>query len=215
MKNWLLSLSVLVFPLLFCSCSDEFLEDVIDVVSGNAETTIEGEGDDEYTSSIVMFNESGTSPCAIGLSTTIDIDDLMNMGDVSSVPFPFMCYRVVGNNLSSGDHFTVNNVLTEEDLVDFDYESLLNGKFANNHIVGVAVDTTKFYVMSTGTINLSKVTKTKVLGSFSGKAYVINLNASPMLSEELVDFSGEFKSRAIPMMGWLLNLQEEALADNK
>ena len=215
MKKIFLVVALFASAALFCSCGDNLLQGMFELVSGNATSTVGGEGSEEYTSSIVMLDEDAPTPFAIGLAMSMEVDDLLNIGSVDDLKFPFMAYRLVGRTLSSGDKLTVNNYLTNEDLVDFDYKCLLNGKFADNHVVGIAVSPTKFYVMSTGTIKLSKVTKTKIVGSYSGRAYVIDTEATPMLSEEQVDMSGEFKSRVTPMMGWLKNLQEDALAEAK
>ena len=62
--------------------------------------------------------------------------------------------------------------------------------------------------MSTGNIHLKKVNHNKVVGDFSGSAYVIDIEAEPKLSEEQVSFSGDFKSRVIPVMDWLVRLQD-------
>lgn len=215
MKKIFATLAILSSVVLFSSCTDDFMQEVFDLVSGNATTTItdnDSSNTDEYTSSIVMFNKKESNPYAIGLSTSIDINELMNMDDVDDLEFPFLCYRFTGN-LRSGQTLSVNNVLTNEDVEDFDYHWLLNGKFSTNHVVGIAVSASKFYIMSNGTINLNKVTKNKVTGTFSGSAYVLDLNAAPKLSDEQVSISGNFKSRVTPMMGWLEKLQEEAEAE--
>ena len=116
---------------------------------------------------------------------------------------------MIGDNLESRATLSVNNVLTNEDLDNFDYRSLLNGQFANSQVIGYAVSPTKFYVMKSGSIHLTKVNKNKVVGSFEGKAYFINTEATPMLSENVVDISGSFKSRVVPMLKWLQELQEQ------
>jgi hypothetical protein len=215
MKKLFLAVALFVGATVFCSCGDNFLQDMFELVSGNATTTIEGEGTSEYTSSIAMYDEDAPKPFLIGLAMSMDVNDLLSIGSADDLKFPFMAYRLVGRTFSSGDKFSVNNYLTEEDLVDFDYKCLLNGKFAGNHVVGIAVSPTKFYIMSTGTIKLTKVTKNKITGTYSGRAYMIDTEATPMLSAEQVDISGEFKSRVTPMMGWLKNLQDQALAEAK
>ena len=215
MKKIFLAVALFVGATVFCSCGDNFLQGMFELVSGNATSSVGGGATEEYTSSIVMLDEDAPSPFAIGMAMSMDVNDLLSLGSVEDLEFPFMAYRLVGRTFSSGDKITVNNYLTEADLVDFDYKCLLNGKFAGNHVVGIAVSPTKFYVMSTGSIKLTKVTKTKSVGSYSGRAYVIDLDATPMLAEEQVDMSGEFKSRVTPMMGWLKNLQDQALAEAK
>ena len=215
MKKIITVLVTFASVILFSSCTDDIMQEVFDLVSGNATTTItdnDSSDTDEYTSSIVMFNKKESNPYAIGLSSSIDINELMNIDDADDLKFPFMCYRFTGN-LRSGQTLTVNNILTNEDVEDFDYHWLLNGKFSANHVVGIAVSASKFYIMSNGTINLNKVTKNKVTGSFSGSAYVLDLDATPKLSDEQVSISGNFKSRVTPMMGWMEKLQEEAAAE--
>lgn len=212
MKKIFATLAILASVVLFSSCTDDFMEEIFDLVSGNATTTVtdnDSSDTDEYTSSIVMFNKKESNPYAIGLSMSIDINDLMNLKDADDIKFPFLCYRFTGN-IRSNQTLKVNNILTNEDVEDFDYHWLLNGKFSTNHIVGIAVSDTKFYIMSKGNVSLNKVSKTKVTGSFSGSAYVLDLNATPKLSEEQVTISGTFKSRVTSMMSWLEKLQEEA-----
>jgi len=213
MKKILTTLAVIAGVILFTSCGDNFMQDVFDLVSGDATTTVQdnetgGGNETDYTSSIAMFNDDDDNPFTIGLSMTIDIDDLINLRDAENITFPFMCYRFVGD-IHSNQSLAVNNVLTNEDVEDFDYHWLLNGKFANNHIVGIAVSDTKFYIMSTGSISLDKVTKTKVTGAFSGSAYLLDLNATPKLSEEQFPISGTFKSRVVSMFEWIEDLQDE------
>lgn len=209
MKKIFLIIAVSVTAVLFSSCGDNFAQDVFDLVSGKASITTGDGNSDAFPSSIAMFDNDASTPYVLGMSMEIDINQLISTGSVEEVDYPFMCYRLVGDDIQSGTTLTVNNVLTNEDLDNFDYRSLLNGEFANNQVIGYAFSPTIFYVMSTGNIHLTKVNKRKVVGSFEGTAYVINTDATPMLSENLVSISGSFKSRVIPMMRWLLDLQAQ------
>lgn len=209
MKKVFLIIAVSVTAVLFSSCSDNFVQDVFDLVSGKASITTADGHADEFPSSIAMFDNDVTTPYVVGMSMAIDVNELISSGSVEDVDYPFMGYRIVGDNIKSGTTFTVNNVLTNEDLDNFDYRSLLNGEFANNQVIGYAISPTLFYVMSTGSIHLTKVNKNKVVGSFEGTAYVINTEATPRLSENLVNISGSFKSRVVPMMKWLKDLQAQ------
>ena len=71
------------------------------------------------------------------------------------------------------------------------------------------INCNQYFLMESGSITITKVKDTKVEGNYSGDAYVIDLEAEPMLSDQLVPISGSFSSKVIPMMGWLLKLQEE------
>jgi len=209
MKKLFLVVAVFAGALLFSSCGDNFVQDVFELVSGNGTVALAGASEEELTTSIVMFDKDAPKTCAIGLAMDMQVNDLINANSASDLDFPFLCYRLIGDNVKSGKTLSVNNVLTEEDLQDFNYKSLLNGKFANNQVVGYAVSDHEFYIMSTGSIHLTKVSKTKVVGSFDGMAYYIDTDNLAMLSEELVPIQGSFKSRVVPMMDWLKKLQEE------
>ena len=209
MKKIILSATLFVgMAVLLTACTGDFMQDVFNLISGHASSTVKGNETEEYDSSIAMNLTEIEHPCTMGLSMSMDVDDLMNISGVEDLNFPFMAYRLVGTNFSSGSDLTVNNVLTEEDLEDFDYRSLINGRFAENNVVAVAVSPTQYYVMSTGNIHLKKVKDKKIIGDFSGMAYYIDIEAEPKLSEEQVSFSGDFKSRVIPVMNWLVNLQD-------
>lgn len=186
----------------------------IDKLTGNANAIVSRSGggdalEQEFTSSIVMFDKEANPQYAVGLSMTMDIEDLLSIDDVEDIQFPFLVYRVVGDNIKSGSSFTVENALTETDLKDFDYQDLISGDFSENNLVGVAVSPTKFYIMKSGTVSLSKVSKTKIVGSFTGEAYLINLDAEPMLEPELVPMCGNFTSRITDLMKWLIKIQEK------
>ena len=209
MKKVFLIIAAFAGAIFFSSCGDNFMQDMFELVSGNGTVIIGNGSEQELTTSIVMFDTEAPKTCAIGLSMNMDVNDLINAGSSSDLDYPFLCYRVIGDDVKSGKTLTVNNVLTEEDLQDFNYRSLLNGKFANNQVVGFAVSDHEFYVMSTGSIHLTKVSKTKVVGSYDGMAYFIDTQDPNMLSEELVHIQGTFKSRVIKMMGWLQRLQQE------
>lgn len=210
MKKLFLIIAVFAGAVFFSSCGDDPLQDMFELVSGNGTVIVNNGSEQDLTTSIVMFDKEAPETCAIGLAMNMDVNDLINAGSSSDLDYPFLCYRVIGNDVKSGSTLTVNNVLTEEDLQDFDYRSLLNGKFANNQVVGYAISDHEFYVMSTGSIHLTKVSKTKVVGSYDGMAYFIDTENPNMLSEVLVPIQGTFKSRVIKMMGWLQRLQNEA-----
>lgn len=206
-------MAVLAGIVLFTSCENMF-DNIIDKLTGHANAIVGGSGgsdsfDQEYTSSIVMFDKEANPQYAVGLSMTMDIDDLLSIDDVEDLQFPFLVYRVVGDNIKSGSSFTVDNTLTEADLKDFDYQDLISGDFSENNLVGIAVSPSKFYIMKSGTVSLSKVSKTKMVGSFTGEAYVIDLDADPMLEPELVPMSGNFTSRITDLMKWLIKIQEK------
>ena len=120
-----------------------------------------------------------------------------------------LAYRLTGN-VSPGDVFTVNNALSPADTVDFDYLSLIDGKFAGKQLVGVAISKTKFYLMKSGTINITETNDTKIIGTFDGRAYTIDLENSPKVDfSQSVAFSGSFQSRWTTMLGWIINMQNE------
>ena len=208
MKKIFLVVAVFAGALLFSSCGDDPLQEMFELVSGKSSVTVGDGYSDEFSTSIAMFGEAET-PYVLGMSMEIDVNKLIASGSVEEIDYPFMCYRFVGDNLKKGATLTVNNVLTDEDLDNLDYRSLLNGQFANNQMVCYAISPSEFYVMKTGSIHLTKVNKSKVVGSFEGTAYFINTEATPVLSETLVDISGSFKSRVVPMMKWLNDLQEQ------
>lgn len=213
MKKLFVFMAVLAGIVLFTSCENMF-DNIIDKLTGNADAIVgrSGGGDaleQEFTSSIVMFDKEANPQYAVGLSMTMDIEDLLSIDDVEDIQFPFLVYRVVCDNIKSGSSFTVENALTEADLKDFDYQDLISGDFSENNLVGIAVSPTKFYIMKSGTVSLSKVNKTKMVGSFTGEAYLINLDAEPMLEPELVPMSGNFTSRITDLMKWLIKIQEK------
>ena len=209
MKKIILSAAFFVgMAFVMISCSGNFVQDVFNLVDGRASSTIDGEGTRDYSSSVAMYDDETDNPSVIGLATSMDVDVLMNISGEEDLEFPFMVYRVVGSDFSSGNQFSVNNVLTEEDVENFDYRSLINGELADNHLVGVAVSPTQFYIMNSGTITLNKVKANKIIGEFSGTAYKLDTEATPKLSDKTVTFSGDFKSRVIPMMDWLRNQRD-------
>ena len=207
MKKIVLVVFAISATFLFTSCG-EFWENMFGRITGNAVATIEGETTD-LSSSIAMFDKKATPKYVVGLATVMDIDDLIKIDSEDDIEYPVLCYRLTGDNIKSGATLTANNVLTEEDLADFDYTSIINGEFSDNQIVGIAVSDSKFYVMSTGTIKLDRVRPTKITGYYSGNAYVIDRNADPMLSEEQVVISGTFLSRVVPLKAWVSRLQKK------
>lgn len=212
MKKVLFALVVCTFVL--TSCSENFVEDLFDKVDGSATSTITDNGGSinqvDYSNSVVILDKKATNPYALGISMSMAFTDLSLIEDEDDLEFPFMVYRFLGEKFKSGDIFRIDNTLTNEDLVDFDYKSLLNGQYANKNIIGLAVSDSKFYIMQNGTATLTKVKPTKIKGEYSGKAYVINIvDGKAVLEEELVQLSGSFISRIIPKMAWLDNLQSE------
>lgn len=207
MKKIILAVLAISATFLFTSCSD-FWDDLFGNIKGNATSIIDNGGEEEYASSIVMKGTNASVPFYVGMAMNMDVSELMKIENEDQISYPIFCYRLSGNNLKSGTTLTVDNVLTEEDLADFRYMDMIGGKFAESQVIGIAESDTKFYVMSSGTIKLDKVKKTKVSGSYRGTAYVIDRNAEPMLSEEQVAISGTFVSRVVPMMAWVKRLQD-------
>lgn len=212
MKKVLFSLVVCSFIL--SSCSENFIEDLFDKVDGSATSTITDNAGSidqlDYSNSIVVFDKQATNPYALGLSMNMAFADLTMIEDENDLGFPLMTYRFLGKKFKSGDIIKIDNTLTNEDLVNFDYKSLLNGQYADKNIIGVAVSDSKFYIMQNGTATLTKVKTTKIKGEYSGRAYVISIvDGNPVLGDELVQLSGSFVSRIIPKMAWLDDLQSE------
>lgn len=206
MKKISLILALFVGMTLFTACDDDFFNDLLNKVTGNATTVVGDEPETEYSSCIVMFNDDAQPPYAIGLAMSMDIDALLEVDSVEDLQFPFLVYRIVGDSIATGTSFTVNNTLTEEDLVDFDYHSLIEGDYAANQLVGIAVSPTQYYILSTGTINVTLVNKSKIESNFSGSAYFMDIEAEPKLAPEQVVISGTFSSRKSEMLHWLLDM---------
>ena len=214
MKKVFILAAVLAVATLVTSC-DGMFEGLTSGITGKASTVIGGDGDasstyeQEYTSSIVTIKEDADPMYAVGLSMVMSIDDLLNISSAEDIQYPFLVYRVVGNDIQDSATFMISNTLTNEDLIDFDYHSVISGEFSENQLVGVAVSPTQFYVMHTGNIFLTEVTDKKMCGTFTGDAYVVNLDSVPMLSPDLVPMNGSFTSRVTNLLGWLLTMQEE------
>lgn len=204
MKKFFLAVLAISAIFLFSAC--DLWEDTFGRISGTATTNVNGV-ESEYVSSIVMFDKKATPQYAVGLGSVMTVGEMLDLESENDIVYPIFCYRFTGDNIKSGATLTANNVLTEEDLVDFDYTSIINGKFSDNQIIGIAESDTKFYIMSSGTIKLDKVKKQKVSGSYTGMAYVIDRNSETMISEELVPMSGTFVSRVTPMMPWVERIQ--------
>ena len=207
MRKFVVAVVAFCAVVLFASCSD-FWDDLFGNITGSATSVVNNGGETEYASSIVMKGTNASVPFYVGMAMDMDVSELMKIENEDQITFPIFCYRLSGNNLKSGATITVNNVLTEEDLADFRYTDMIGGKFSESQVVGIAESDTRFYVMSTGTIKLDKVKKAKISGSYTGRAYVIDRNAEPMLSEEQVTISGNFVSRVVPMMAWIKRLQD-------
>ncbi|MBP5400504.1 MAG: hypothetical protein J6Y35_02625 [Bacteroidales bacterium] len=208
MKKIVLALLAISATFFFVSCSD-FFDDLFGNVKGEATAIINNGTESKFASSIVMQGTNDSVPFYVGLAMNMDVKDLMKIENESQVEYPVFCYRFSGNDINSGVTLTANNTLTEEDLANFRYTDMISGKFADSQVIGIAESDTKFYVMSSGTIQIDKVKKNKISGSYSGSAYVIDRNAEPMLSEEQVTISGTFVSRIVPMMAWINGLQNK------
>lgn len=213
MKKISCIIALVVCMALFVSCGDDFISGLFGSFTGNASSVV-GDGEQaSYSSSVVVFGDYDSVHYALGLATVLTLEDLLNMDGSEDIQFPFLIYRIVDTGFVAGTTYEVNNTLTNADLVNFDYNSLLEGEYAENQLVGIAVSQTLFYVMNTGTINITNVTNSKMEGSFSGDAYVINTEADPMLSEELVPISGSFSSRVSDVLKWLLQMQENGMEE--
>lgn len=206
MKKIVLAVLAISATFLFVSCSD-FFDDLFGNVKGEATVIINSGAESKFSSSIVMQGTNDSVPFCVGLAMNMDVKELMKIENADQVEYPVFCYRFSGNDIKSGATLTANNTLTEEDLADFRYTDMISGKFADSQVIGIAESDTKFYVMSSGTIQIDNVKKNKISGSYSGSAYVIDRNATPMLSEEQVTISGTFVSRVVPMMTWINRLQ--------
>lgn len=211
MKKTIFTIFVAICAVFFSSCDNDFFRELL---SGNARTTIGENEPEDYTSSIVMFSNVDTMPFTLCLSMNMDVNQLLNLHGPEDIIFPLMAYRLM-DTLYEGQTITFDNVLTEEDLEGFDFEWLINGKFADKHIIGIAESDSLFYIMGTGSVNISSKSSSKLTGTFTGSAYVIDLGATPILSEERVSMSGEFTSRVAPVMKWLMKMQDhQEVAEN-
>ena len=208
MKKALLLTTLLFFSALFISC-DNGINGLLELFTGNATSVINGGSEDNYTSSIIMFNDNDDPAYAIGLATTMEATRLIHLSGTDELVFPFLSYRLVHDNLSANTRLEISTPLTNEEIASLDYRGLLDGSFSQSHLLCVAKSPTLFYIMRSGTITITKVKETKVEGNYSGMAYVVNLENDPALSDELVTISGSFSSKVIPMMDWILTLQNE------
>lgn len=207
MKKTFIAIALFICAIMISSCDGNFLRELL---TGSATTVIGDNEPDEYTSSIVLFGDVDSLPFALGLATTMDVEQLMNLHGPEDISFPLMTYRIV-DSVHPGQTFYVDYELAEEDLNDFNYEWLINGKFADKNFVGVAKSETLFYLMNSGEITVTSKSSSKMAGTFTGSAYVIDLEADPIISEEEVPITGEFTSRIAPIMNWLELLQEQEL----
>ena len=209
MKKLFLTVAVIAGAMFFTSC-DETAQAILDELTGNAAVTVDGQ-ETNFSASMAMTKDGSekANPYTIGLSMSMGINSLLNLGDTNSIVFPMMAYRLTGT-VSQGETYTVSNYLTTEDVLTFDYRSLFNGKFAGAQLVGMAVSKTKYYVMKSGTISITEVTENKISGTFNGTAYVIDRLSDPMMDINVsVPFSGSFSSRYTTMLGWIVNMQSE------
>lgn len=218
MKKLFFTMAVIAGAMFFASCEEETVQEFVAEITGKAACSI---GDDNsgtqleqvsFSSSMAMSKEDAdkANSYTIGLAMSMTINELLHMQDSNSIIFPMLAYRLTGS-VSTGDVFTVNNALSPADTVDFDYLSLIDGKFAGRQLVGVAVSKSKFYLMKSGTINITETNESKITGTFDGRAYTIDLNNSPKVDfSQSVTFSGSFQSRWTTMLGWIVNMQNES-----
>ena len=207
-------MAVIAGAMIFASCDDETVQEVMTEITGKAAVTVGDQTSDEevhFSASMAMTKE-GTEKATsytIGLAMSMSINDLLNIRDTNAIIFPMLAYRITGS-VSQGASYTVSNYLTAEDVLDFDYRSLFNGKFAGAQLVGMAVSKTKFYVMKTGTIDITEVSTSKICGTFSGTAYTIDREQSPSIDVTAsVPFAGSFQSRLHGMLTWIEDIQDE------
>lgn len=220
MRKLFLTMAVIAGAMFFASCDEETVNEIITEFTGKAAVALDdGSGNPQdvtFSASMAMTKEDAdkATPYTIGLSMNMSIQDLLNITDTNSIVFPMMAYRLTGS-VAEGQTLTVQNYLTTEDVLTFDYRSLFNGKFAGSQLVGVALNATKYYVMKSGTIAITEVTPNKISGSFSGTAYIIDRTASPMMDvNQSVPFSGSFNSRFTTMINWILNMQSEGTGND-
>ncbi|MBP5241677.1 MAG: hypothetical protein J6Z26_07215 [Bacteroidales bacterium] len=218
MKKLFLTIAVIAGAMFFASCEEEAMQEIVAEITGKAACTIGGgeEGGESleevsFSSSMAMSKEDfeKANQYTIGLAMKMTINQLLHLDDSTSIIFPMLAYRLTGT-VNTGDVFTVNNALSPADTVDFDYRSLIDGKFAGRQLVGVAVSKSKFYLMKSGTITITETNDSKIVGEFDGRAYTIDLNANPKVDfAQSVAFSGSFQSRWTTMLGWIINMQNE------
>ena len=219
MKKLFLTMAVIAGAMFFASCEEEAVQDLVTEITGKATCRIgggSGGGDTQleqvsFSSSMAMSKEDADKAnlYTIGLAMDMTINQLLHLDDSTSLIFPMLAYRFTGK-VNAGDVLQVNNALSPADTLDFDYRSLIDGKFAGRHLVGVAMSKSKFYLMKSGTITITETNENKIVGEFDGRAYTIDLNANPKVDfEEYVDFAGTFQSRWTTMLGWIINMQNE------
>ena len=207
MRKTLLFMVVLA-GMVLASCDDPFFNQVLNKITGTATVTI-GEGpEQQFTASLAVIEDDLQPQYAVGLSSVMTIEQALEVDGEEDLIFPFMFYRLVGDSIATGVTFTVDNTLTNEDLQNFDYHTLLTGEYGDSQVLGVAASPDLFYVMKTGTISISQVTNKKLIGTFTGMAYVIDLTVDPILTGDLVPVSGSFSSGLTDILMWLLEMQE-------
>lgn len=207
MRKTLLFMVVLA-GMVLASCDDPFFNQVLNKITGTATVTI-GEGpEQQFTASLAVIEDDLQPQYAVGLSSVMTIEQALEVDGEEDLIFPFMFYRLVGDSIATGVTFTVDNTLTNEDLQNFDYHTLLTGEYGDSQVLGVAASPDLFYVMKTGTISISQVTNKKLIGTFTGTAYVIDLTVDPILTGDLVPVSGSFSSGLTDILMWLLEMQE-------
>ena len=210
-------MAVIAGAMFFASCEEEAVQELVAEITGKAACTV---GDDNsgqqleqvsFSSSMAMSKEDAdkANKYTIGLAMNMTINQLLHLDDSTSIIFPMLAYRFTGT-VNTGDVITVNNALSPADTLDFDYRSLIDGKFAGRQLMAVAMSKSKFYLMKAGTITITETNDSKIVGEFDGRAYTIDLNASKKVDfEKSVDFSGTFQSRWTTMLGWIINMQNE------
>lgn len=215
MKKLFFTMAVIAGAMFFASCDDETVQEVMAEITGKAAVTVDdGAGGAEeigFSASMAMSKEGTekSTTYTIGLAMSMGINDLLNIRDSNAIMFPMMAYRLTGR-VAQGTNYNVDNELTLQDVIDFDYRTLFNGKFAGKSLVGIAMSKTKFYVMKNGSIDITEVTDNKICGTFNGEAYIIDRNQNPSIDLSVsVPFSGSFQSRLHGMIRWIEDMQEE------
>ena len=211
MKKLFLVMAICAGVMCFTSCEDnEVLNAIVSELTGSASATL---GDSElteqpnFTASIAMVGEKAEetdkeADYVIGISANLSIDQLLNITSAAALPYPFMAYRLSG--VTTGTR-TLTNPLTSEEILNFDYTSLFSNNLKDN-FVAIALNDSVFYVMTSGTIDVTTLDDSKVEASFTGHAQKINRHEGvAQLFENTFTFSGQFASRRSTLLNWLAN----------
>ncbi len=210
MKKLFLIMAICAGAMFFCACDEEndLLETIVGEITGNGKASI---GDPniveqpKFTASLAMISdeEESTEKAAnyvIGMGANLGIEQLLNLSGLDGLTFPFMAYRFTG--VSTGTR-TLSNPLTSEEILNFNYQSLFSDSFKDN-FVAVAMSDSIFYVMTSGTINVTTMDENKITADFSGRAQRINRHEGvAQLFGSNFEFSGQFSSRRSKLFSWL------------